>query len=232
MLFILTGDVQIGKTRWLERTISALEGARVGCAGVIAPGVWEDHGEQTGEDRFEKLGINNVLLPERTCVAFGRRRDLAQREGSFNPASQSAQAKMGWEISDAAIAQVNSHFANLAKEARQQEAALADDTADPFARDDEPAARSSVGASAGAPAPRLLVVDELGQLELLRNGGLTCAVDLLEQGPTPAFPHALAVIRQWLLDAARERFEAVWGPLAIIGPTEEAQRQLFQAFGR
>ncbi|MFR8830425.1 MAG: hypothetical protein ACLVHC_03640, partial [Eggerthella lenta] len=70
MLFLLTGDVQIGKTRWLERLAAELSGDGVQVAGVLAPGVWrvrEPHevpGERglAGEGRFEKLGIDNVLL--------------------------------------------------------------------------------------------------------------------------------------------------------------------------
>ena len=40
MLFLLTGDVQIGKTRWLEGLIAALADAGVGADGVVAPGQW------------------------------------------------------------------------------------------------------------------------------------------------------------------------------------------------
>ena len=40
MLFLLTGDVQIGKTRWLERLAAELAGDGVPVAGVLAPGVW------------------------------------------------------------------------------------------------------------------------------------------------------------------------------------------------
>ena len=37
MLFLLTGDVQIGKTRWLERLAAELAGDGVPVAGVLAP---------------------------------------------------------------------------------------------------------------------------------------------------------------------------------------------------
>ena len=78
MLFLLTGDVQIGKTRWLERLAAELSGDGVQVAGVLAPGVWrvrEPHevpGERglAGEGRFEKLGIDNVLLPGGERVPF------------------------------------------------------------------------------------------------------------------------------------------------------------------
>ena len=112
MLFLLTGDVQIGKTRWLERLAAELSGDGVQVAGVLAPGVWrvrEPHevpGERglAGEGRFEKLGIDNVLLPGGERVPFARRRDLALAEGSFDPTSQSASAQLAWEIADEAIA--------------------------------------------------------------------------------------------------------------------------------
>ena len=107
MLFLLTGDVQIGKTRWLERLAAELAGDGVPVAGVLAPGVWrvrEPHevpGERglAGEGRFEKLGIDNVLLPGGERVPFARRRDLALAEGSFDPTSQSASAQLAWESS-------------------------------------------------------------------------------------------------------------------------------------
>ena len=107
MLFLLTGDVQIGKTRWLERLAAELAGDGVPVAGVLAPGVWrvrEPHevpGERglAGEGRFEKLGIDNVLLPGGERVPFARRRDLALAEGSFDPTSQSASAQLAWELS-------------------------------------------------------------------------------------------------------------------------------------
>ena len=62
MLFILTGDIQIGKTRWLKSTCRKLAADGIPCAGVVAPGVWvpSEHGDANG---FEKLGIDNVLLP-------------------------------------------------------------------------------------------------------------------------------------------------------------------------
>ncbi len=123
MLFLLTGDVQIGKTRWLERLAEELAGDGVPVAGVLAPGVWRG-GSRTrfranglaGEGRFEKLGIHNVLLPGGERVPFARRRDLALAEGSFDPTSQSASAQLAWEIADEAIARVNAHFDRIAAE--------------------------------------------------------------------------------------------------------------------
>ena len=40
MLFVLTGGIQTGKTRWLGRLVEALGAEGVRCAGVMAPGVW------------------------------------------------------------------------------------------------------------------------------------------------------------------------------------------------
>ena len=123
MLFLLTGDVQIGKTRWLEKPCGDLTAAGVCVAGVIAPGQWVPRAEGQpggrhrfdGEGRFEKLGIDNVLLPQGERIVFARRRDLAEGDQPFAQGEQAKAAQLAWAISDEAIAQVNDHFATLAK---------------------------------------------------------------------------------------------------------------------
>lgn len=201
MLFVLTGDIQTGKTRWLQSLVTELTDAGVACCGVLAPGVWRERSveelaafsmNEESSERFEKLGIDNVLLPSEERVPFARRRDLAVVEGSFVEESQSAQAKLGWEISEGALARVNEHFAAL-------------DDASP------------------GHSPALLIVDELGPLELLRGGGLTGALALLDAGPSKRFPNALVIIRESLLDIARKRFEGAWGALRTISPSDESR---------
>ena len=206
MLFLLTGDVQIGKTRWLEDLCASLQAAGTCVAGVVAPGQWVPRPEGQpggkhgfdGAGRFEKLGMDNVLLPQSKRIEFARRRDLAAGGKAFEEGAQAKAAKLGWAISDTAIAQVNSHFAALAKQAAN-ETRLA-----PHA---------------------VLVVDELGRLELLRGCGLTNALAILDAGPTPQFPHAIAVVRETLLDEARRRFKLLWGEPIAISPGN-ASREL------
>jgi hypothetical protein len=80
MLFLLTGEVQIGKTRWLEKLVADLAERGVLCAGVLAPGQWvASAGERADGNGYEKLGIDNVLLPGGERVPFARRDDLARR---------------------------------------------------------------------------------------------------------------------------------------------------------
>lgn len=125
MLFLLTGDVQIGKTRWLENLCASLQAAGTCVAGVVAPGQWVPRPEGQpggkhgfdGAGRFEKLGIDNVLLPQGKRIEFARRRDLAVDGKAFAEGTQAKATKLGWAISDTAIAQVNAHFAELAKQA-------------------------------------------------------------------------------------------------------------------
>lgn len=209
MLFLLTGDVQIGKTRWLENLCASLQAAGTCVAGVVAPGQWVPRPEGQpggkhgfdGAGRFEKLGIDNVLLPQGTRIEFARRRDLAAKSKAFTEGTQAKAAKLGWAISDTAIAQVNAHFAELAKQAAN-ETWLA-----PHA---------------------MLVVDELGRLELLHGCGLTNALAILDAGPTPQFPHAIAVVRETLLDEARRRFEPRWGKATVIGPDDAARNLVLE----
>ncbi|WP_417165218.1 hypothetical protein [Senegalimassilia anaerobia] len=278
MLFLLTGDVQIGKTRWLENLCASLQAAGTCVAGVVAPGQWVPRPEGQpggkhgfdGAGRFEKLGIDNVLLPQGKRIEFARRRDLAAKSKAFAEGMQAKAAKLGWAISDTAIAQVNSHFAALAKQASIAPAdSGADDPTTTQAEVDTPAAapldngvcppvaaetaaktsplaqinsgeptaaKAEGNALAAAPAANeaklaphaVLVVDELGRLELLRGCGLTNALAILDAGPTPQFPHAIAVVRETLLDEARRRFEPRWGKATVIGPDDAARNLVLE----
>ena len=201
MLFFLTGNIQIGKTRWLLTLINGLEQAGVTSCGVIAPGVWIPKG-----DSFEKLGIDNLLLPERTTIPFARRRDLAQAEGTYDRESQSAQAGLHWSIQDDAIDRVNAHLGLLEQ-------------------------AFSTGCTGGTER-RLLVIDELGRLELLRAEGLTNAVALLDSGASSTFPDAIVVVRKQLLEIAMERFrDAPWGGIRCIAPDDVSARLVHEHLG-
>ncbi len=278
MLFLLTGDVQIGKTRWLEDLCASLQAAGTCVAGVVAPGQWVPRpkgqpGGKHGFDRagrFEKLGIDNVLLPQGERIGFARRRDLAAGSKAFEEGAQAKAAKLGWAISDTAIAQVNANFAMLAKQAgiapadsganapATAQAAVDAPAATPLDNDvcspvaaetaakTSPLAQTSTGEStaakaegnvlAAAPAANetrlaphaMLVVDELGRLELLRSCGLTNALAILDAGPTPQFPHAIAVVRETLLNEARRRFEPRWGKATVIGPDDAARNLVLE----
>ena len=74
----------------------------------------------------------------------------------------------------------------------------------------------------------MLVVDELGRLELLRGCGLTNALAILDAGPTPQFPHAIAAVRETLLEEARRRFEPRWGEPIAIGPDDTARELVLE----
>lgn len=226
MLFLLTGDVQIGKTRWLENLCASLQAAGTCVAGVVAPGQWVPRPEGQpggkhgfdGAGRFEKLGIDNVLLPQGKRIEFARRRDLTAKSKAFTEGTQAKAAKLGWAISDTAIAQVNAYFAALAKQAGITPADNGADT---------PTAAPTSTETRLAPRA-MLVVDELGRLELLRGCGLTNTLAILDAGPTPQFPHAIAVVRKTLLNEARRRFEPRWGEPIAIGPDDTARELVLE----
>ena len=105
MLFLLTGDIQCGKTRWLENLCREAESRGTSVAGVLAPGVWEEL--KDAPEKFYKLGINNVLLPSKARARFANRPNQglmkkghakapAMNEASMTliPASSSICAKM------------------------------------------------------------------------------------------------------------------------------------------
>ena len=200
MLFLLTGEVQIGKTRWLESLVAELGAFGVPCAGVLAPGQWvPSTGPHADANGFEKLGIDNVLLPSGERIPFARRGDLARADGTFDEESQAAKAELAWHIDDAAIDRVNAHF-------------------------------NEIATHASVAAPGLLIVDELGRLEIWRGGGLTSAMALLAQGPTTTFPHALAVVRDYLLDDAEALLAEAWPDRCRIKPNDAAREAILAAF--
>lgn len=201
MLFILTGDIQIGKTRWLQGVCDQLVDGGVPVAGVLAPGVWRANPEWP--NGFEKLGIDNVLLPSGERIEFARRRDLADSGvRSRLDDGMPAEMKLAWQFSDEAVDRVNAHFDMLTSQ------------------------QDDLGRNG------LLVVDELGRLELERGVGLTSAMRLLAQGPRPGWPHALVVVREWLVPRAHELFDAPWsGAVRKISPTPEARAVLLGKYG-
>lgn len=208
MLYILTGDVQIGKTRWLQALVRDLEARGAVCDGVIAPGVWRE--DEAGG--FDKLGIDNELLPTHEVVHFARRDDLARAESTFDANAQSAKAMLRWHISDEAIWKVNAHFDALI------EAAKVPQTVD----------MPECACVHADPAKRMLIIDELGRLELLRNEGLTSAMELLKHGPEERYECALLVARDMfdLPHLAEMRFAAAWGGSKRISPTDEARNEV------
>ena len=235
MLFLLTGQVQTGKTRWLQALARDMLERGVPVWGVVAPGVWResrDADDSAGfvsarvlagnpaSARLEKTGIDNVLLPSGARVPFARRCDLAQAAGVFDAKSQSARANLVWSIDDAAIVQVNEHFSKIARLVR-------------FEVGFTPAA----SARASTPVPSsaragLLVIDEFGMLELARGEGLTEAVALVDAGAAPRCPHALVVVREQLYACARDRFTcAPWGGVSPLHADDEGRAAVFGAFG-
>jgi hypothetical protein len=244
MLFVLTGDIQIGKTRWLERLVDDLESSGLRCRGIISPGIWRTVRAEGGEGfTYEKLGIETLLLPERTRSVFALRRDIATREGAVDGRWQSSRAALGWAIPDEALALVNEHFDRL--ETQVDGDAFGLHTAQvllgavlgavPGALPGVEALPGAVpGALLGVEAlPGLLVIDELGRLELEEDepGGFSSAVRLLGRGPTRLYQHALIVVRDRLAHLARARFAHAWEETRLIAPDEQARRLITGALG-
>ncbi len=182
MLYILTGEVQTGKSRWLERRVGKLVSEGVECYGVISAGIWiRSDSECANSQGFEKLGIESILLPKMERFEFAKRNDLAKADGSFDQRSQAGKAGLGWHISDEAIARVNKHFTWIAGQVEADK------------------------------IQGMLIVDELGRLELDRNEGLLGAMKLLEAGASEGFPNATVVARCGLAEKVVDRFADAWG---------------------
>lgn len=192
MLFILTGNIQIGKSRWLERLADDLSRLDVTCYGVIAPGIWVESDTDAANDQgYEKIGINNLLLPDNVTVPFAQRADIARANGTYADLSQAGRVGLGWHIDDAAIARVNEHLSSIEKRAK----------------DDE--------------RRKLLVIDELGRLELDHESGLVEAMRLLRNGPCAGMKDALVVVRETFAERAESLLAETWSGGLRIAPTPQ-----------
>ena len=104
--------------------------------------------------------------------------------------------RCGWDFDADALTRVNAHLDELAE------------TGEKDAR------------------PGLLVIDEVGPLELRRGNGLTAALELLDAGPAPAWPHALVVVRSSLAEEVAARLRPAWDSVKLIRPGEAGARRL------
>ena len=85
---------------------------------------------------------------------------------------------------------------------------------------------TELAATSGDMRPGLLVIDETGPLELRRGEGLTAALELLDAGPTPAWPHALVVVRSALAEEVAARLKPVWEQCAHVFPDKSGVERL------
>ena len=259
MLFLLTGDIQCGKTRWLEKLCREIEAKGTCVAGILAPGVWEESHDTP--EKFFKLGIDNILLPSKKKIRFANRpnqklvdKDRLQafvisetiqktkliditnldshqsvkpeicREVSCKNAEK---YRVGWDILDDAVSQVNNHFFDLiALNENAEETVQAKEISVPNLVKTCPKnekAQNNTNEKMQIEKNSLLVVDELGRLELAFNCGLTNTVKLLESGPSSTFPNAIAVVRKTLLDLATIKFSGAWDEIKVIEPNNSSR---------
>lgn len=116
------------------------------------------------------------------------------------PVASGCSRGQGWDFDEAALAHVNDHLARLAATAAEKDAHTG-----------------------------LLVIDEIGPLELRRGGGLTAALTLLDAGPAPNWPHALVVVRSSLAEEVAARLLPAWGLVELVRPDEAGERRLREA---
>ena len=156
--------------------------------------------------------LEAVGVPVRGVLAPGVWRDgekvgienvlLPSRERVLlaTPAGDGCSTGLGWEFNAEALARVNAHLAGLNATAVEKDV-----------------------------CPGLLVIDEVGPLELRRGDGLTAALPLLDSGPTPAWPHTLVVVHAALAEVARTRFAQSWRSGELLFPDESGARRLHEA---
>lgn len=201
MLFVLTGQVQTGKTRWLRNLVLCLNTVDFTSYGLLTPGIW-----RRTDTSFEKLGIEAVLLPQSQTIPFAQRVDLVLPEEQISKKSRAL--GLHWRIYEEALRQINDHFCALEKESFDAGAAT------------EPRKK---GLLLVDELGRLELEGE--------PGGLTAALNLLDRGPSTLYEHALIVVRSSLYAQAEARFSESWRGVQALYPTEAATNALLSVLG-
>ena len=108
MLYLLTGDIQTGKTRWLEARAAALEAAGAEVWGVLNPGVWVTRADGS----LEKTGIDMAFYPAHERRPFALRADLANGVPEVHEAVVGGKA-MIWRFFEERFAEANALFSEM-----------------------------------------------------------------------------------------------------------------------
>ncbi len=106
MLYLLTGEIESGKTSWLKRVIAAMQANEAALSGFISPAVF------TGADQtFEKVAIDCQLLPEGITLRFGWRDDqVGNGAGALYSPPVSA-VRLRWQFDDEVMRLLNDRLA-------------------------------------------------------------------------------------------------------------------------
>lgn len=251
MLLILTGDVEIGKTTWLTKAVDALTAAGVRCDGVLAPGVWQrradDSLDKLGIDNLLLPSHEKIPFARRADLAQaegvfdeGAQSAKAQLKwhisdrtiARVNAHFDALMKENGCLVENMRGVEAQAAMPSDKKRGIAPAPASADATppsdlaagSDPSLRCQPPSCRQSEPEQQPGRRQRVLIVDELGQLELLRGEGLSSAVRMLEKGPCGIYAHAILIARDrfGLVEAAEQRFAASWGGSVRIAPTDDA----------
>lgn len=210
MLFILTAAIQSGKTRWLEEMVAKLQGRGVEVSGVLTPGVWK---EQPEHPAINHVGKGKALSRFIKCGIDALLLPEGERIFFAKPLDCAPCSQKGRSVSQSARAGLGWDISDKALERINKhfhELVQGD--------------RSTKGG--------LLVVDELGRLELECSGGLIEALHVIERGPTHTFPHVVVVVRLGLCAQARHRLALLWDHVITITPGRQAEDMLIAAFDR
>jgi nucleoside-triphosphatase THEP1 len=194
-LALVTGEVGVGKTTVVGRVVELVRARGCVCAGLWAPA------RVVGG---QKVGIEAVDLRSGKCRLLARTATQGAGEQALVQKKHHIFESVLRPISDSKC-EVNNGQVQVG----------------PYTFDAAVLAwANQVLADAIATRPDLLVVDEIGPLELERGRGLAPVLSPLAAGRVP---RALVVVRAWLLDALRARLPGVPTAIFAVSPkTREA----------
>ena len=102
MLYLLTGDIQIGKTTWLKELIAQADEQGVELSGFISPAVFEDG---------RKTGIDVLLLPQKETLRFADVKGIGKQFDESDVVKNKRPCMYAFH--DSVIKAVNQHMSSI-----------------------------------------------------------------------------------------------------------------------
>ena len=225
-LYILTGQIQTGKTTWLKAMLQKAKECNIKMHGVLTPAIFEDG---------IKTGIEACLLPSEKRFLLAKKiyaecsASAGEEDGESNHEASASAGEKGRESGSRVDTGAGEKYgttnsktsARLSADAGEKCNTIMDGKKKLGYNFDNEAIKHINAHLHNCEGVKNLVIDEIGPLEMLQGKGYVQAMELLDK---KAVQNAICVVRPSLLDEAKKR----WGQFETLTTKSDIEQFLKQ----